>query len=238
MRINDVLGLLVSVYTEWNNVLANPRFIRKGRVITWRDYSAAKLLIPNSHSDVVQLYEGGQYSFQNVDGSLLQMYYSYARSTDDLMEARLAFYKIDKHAWDFEEATHVEAASELTPLSNSRFSEKLAPHGPVTWLRIDYSPQTASGVLHNSCHLHISAFPSARVVVAGVPTPKQFVEFVMALCYPDLYRRHRLDSKGGYKEPAKLATVNSDCIPFREDVIFRQITHLRIPGTLPVHISP
>src|SRR6516165_10951093 len=34
MRINDVVGQLVATYTEWNHVLANPRFVRKGRTIT------------------------------------------------------------------------------------------------------------------------------------------------------------------------------------------------------------
>jgi hypothetical protein len=239
MRINDVMGLLVSTYIEWNHVLANPKFIRKGRVITWRDYSSARLAIPESYLDVAQLYEGGRYSFQTTDGSLLQIYYSYPHSNDELAEARLAFYKVDEHSWEFEEPNEAEDTDELVrPIGHVAHDERaIRPSGSINWVRIDYSPRSAGGVLHTSCHLHISAFPSARVVVAGVPTPKQFVEFVMALCYPDIYSKHRLDANGDYKEPAELATVNADCVPFREDIVFGQITHLRIPGVLPAHAA-
>jgi hypothetical protein len=55
----------------------------------------------------------------------------------------------------------------------------------------------------------------------------------MAINYPDVYRRQRLDGGGNYKEPLRLETVNSDCVPFREELIHRQITHLRVPGVLP-----
>src|SRR5258707_14781725 len=100
MRINEVLGLLVSTYTDWNHFLANPRFVRRGWVITWQDYSTAKLIVPTSHSDVVQLHERGQYTFQTVDGSILQIYYAYDRSTELLRAARLAFYKVDQSSWE------------------------------------------------------------------------------------------------------------------------------------------
>jgi hypothetical protein len=234
MRINDVMGLLVSTYTEWSHVLANPRFVRKGRIITWQEYSSAKLMLPTSHSDVLKLYEGGQYSFQTVDGSLLQIHYAYARTTDELIEARLAFYKVDQRSWEFEENFSEEGPNDqVAPPGSEALDPIMFRQCSISWLRIDYAPKSASGVLHNSCHLHLSSFPTARLVVAGVPTPKQFLEFVMALCYPDLYRTHRLDENGNYREPNELLSVNSDPVPFREDPIFRQVTHIRIPGVLP-----
>lgn len=239
MRINDVMGQLVSAYTEWNHVLANPRFVRRGRAITWRDYSSAKLVIPIAHSEVVQLYEAGQYSFQTTDGSLLQLSYSYARSRDELVEARLAFYKVDEQSWEVEEPIRAEGDGESLGSTGSPNYDEAVIYRPISisWLRIDYSPKSACGVLHNSCHLHLSAFPAARVAVAGVPTPRQFVEFVVALCYPDIYRNHRLDNGGNYREPVRLETVNSDCVAFREDLVYRQITHFRVPGVLPPLIA-
>jgi hypothetical protein len=236
MRINDVLGQLVATYTEWNHVLANPRFVRKGRLITWRDYSSAKIIVPSSHADVVKLYEAGQYSFQTTDGSLLQLSYTYAPSKDELTKARLAFYKVDQQSWEIVEPDDSDAINGMIVPNRSPELEQLAAHRPISisWLRIDYSPKTTSGVLHNSCHLHLSAFPSARVVVAGVPTPKQFVEFVIALCYSDIYREHRLDKDGAYKEPARMETVNSQPVPLAEDLTCRYLAHFRIPGVLPL----
>jgi hypothetical protein len=234
MRVNDVVGQLVATYTEWNDVLANPRFVRKGRLITWRDYSSAKIIVPSSHADVVKLYEAGQYSFQMTDGSLLQLSYTYAASKDELTKARLAFYKVGQQSLEIVEPADPDTINDLLLASDSPELIEPAVHRPISisWLRIDYSPKTTAGVLHNSCHLHLSAFPSTRVVVAGVPTPKQFVEFIIALCYPNIYREHRLDKDGTYKEPARMETVNSQPVPVREDLTCRYLTHIRIPGVL------
>jgi hypothetical protein len=234
MRINDVVGQLVATYTEWSHVLANPRFVRKGRLITWRDYSSAKVIVPSSHADVVKLYEAGQYSFQTTDGSLLQLSYTYASSKDELTKARLAFYKVDQQSWETGESEDPDAVNELIAPENSPNLEPPVVQRSISvaWLRLDYSPKTTSGVLHNSCHLHLGSFPSARVVVAGVPTPKQFVEFIIALCYPDIYRKHRLDNDGRYKEPERMETLNSEPVQLREDLTCRYLTHVRIPGVL------
>ena len=234
MRINNVVGQLVAAYTEWSHVLANPRFVRKGRSIAWHDYSSTKILVPSSHADVVKLYEAGQYSFQTTDGSLLQLSYTYAPSRDQLTKARLAFYKVDQQSWEIGESGEPDGVNELIAPNNSPQLEQSISHRPisVSWLRIDYSPKATSGVLHNSCHLHLSTFPDARVAVAGVPTPKQFVEFVIALCYPDIYREHRLNRDGGYKEPARMEIVNSETVPLTEDLTCRYLTHIRIPGVL------
>jgi len=232
MRINDVVGQLVATYTVWNHVLANPRFVRKGRTITWEDYSSAKIIIPSSHADVVKLFEAGQYSFQTTDGSLLQLSYTYAPSKDVLTKARLAFYKVDQQSWEARESGDPEAVEELIAPADSPKLEQPTVHRAlsVAWLRIDYSPKSSSGVLHNASHLHLSAFPSARILVAGVPTPKQFVEFVIAACFPEAYREHRLDNNGEYKEPGKMEAVNSQPVPLREDLTCRYLTHIRIPG--------
>jgi len=77
-----------------------PRFVRRGWVITWQDYSTAKLIVSDFSFRRVQLHERGQYTFQTVDGSILQIYYAYDRSTELLRAARLAFYKVDQRSWE------------------------------------------------------------------------------------------------------------------------------------------
>ena len=75
----------------------------------------------------------------------------------------------------------------------------------------------------------ISAFPYARLVVAGVPNPKQFVEFIMALCYPQEYEKHRLNENGQYITEKHILEVNSKCVPLLNHKVFNQIAHFRIP---------
>jgi hypothetical protein len=77
--------------------------------------------------------------------------------------------------------------------------------------------------------MHLSAFPLARCVVAGVPNPRQFVEFVMAVCYPETYKAHRLGQDGEYANPNKITEVNSSCFSTVEHLAYKRIMHLRIP---------
>jgi hypothetical protein len=77
--------------------------------------------------------------------------------------------------------------------------------------------------------MHLSSFPHSRLVVAGVPTPKQFIEFVMALCYPKIYETHRLDSRGQYHCEEYIKLINSSCVTLKDHLVFRQMAHLRIP---------
>lgn len=244
MKINEASELLTSVYIDWSHVLANPCGIRKDSQITWAGRVPKMLKQPVMISDVINLADSGQYTFQVVeDGSIIQMYYQYDSRGNEIKSACLAFYGMAVHkekvsstfqielvrevkgidVWSediLKEEALEEVIDEQIPVSNDR---------PAHWLRIDYDPQHAMGVLHHDCHMHLSAFPYARLVVAGVPTPKQFVEFIMALCYPAAYEKHRLDAHGQYTTEEHILTVNSKCVPLVEHKVFGQIIHFRIP---------
>lgn len=254
MKISEAQGLLRSVYIDWAHALANPNGIRRDSQITWDNYIPQVLKQPIMVSDVIDLFNKGQYTFQVIiDGSLIQMYYQYDTRGNELKSASLAFYSsvsydqlfdkdrnlmrlpitfqpdletegndIDSPDADFQLGVYGEGTLDVPKLGTLR-------DGPVSWLRIDYDPEHARGVLHHDCHMHLSAFPRARLVVAGVPTPKQFIEFIMALCYPEAYHAHRLDNSGQYINEGHIVTINSNCVPLTEHNVFRQMTHFRIP---------
>jgi hypothetical protein len=68
------------------------------------------------------------------------------------------------------------------------------------------------------------------LVVCGVPTPKQFVEFAMATCYPEVYRAHRLDADHRYRDVAHYKeSKRVDMVP-AEPACFEVLTHIRVPG--------
>jgi hypothetical protein len=206
---------------------------------------------PVMASHVSELFDEGQYTFQIIeDGSLIQMYYQYNSKGDELMAARLAFYstRTDEH-----KRKYISSLSEIVTIAlpgisgssaiadaESTFDDiyedttsKVNPNffadGPVSWLRIEYEPRAARGILHHDCHMHLSAFPYSRFVVAGVPTPIQFIEFIMSFCYSQIYKEHRLNEKGFYANSAKIASLNSPCFPIVDSVVFSQIAHFRIP---------
>ncbi len=254
MKISEAQGFLTSAYIDWAHVLANPNGIRKGSQITWDNYIPQVLKQPIMASDVIDLFNKRQYTFQvTIDGSLIQMFYQYEARGNALKSASLAFYSsvsynqvIDEDENSLQspltfqqelEAEINDIDSPNTDILSREYSGEMFGEPkldtlrdePISWLRIDYDPEHARGVLHHDCHMHLSAFPRARLVVAGVPTPKQFIEFIMALCYPEVYHAHRLDNSGQYINEGHIVTINSDCVPLTEHNIFRQMTHFRIP---------
>lgn len=206
MRINDALGVLVSVYQDWGHVLANPRYVRSDRTITWINNSSPRLADPVTPDDISALADDGQYSFQIAeDGSLLQLYYEYEDADDHrIKSASLAYY-----------------GAPIAYGTEPPF---------IRWCRLDYDPSSSRGVIHSDSHIHLSYFPDSRLMVKGLPTPKQFIEFIMALCYPNLYEEHRLDARGQYKDKARNLRVNEPSIQIDEGDLFNHITYLCIPS--------
>lgn len=245
MRINDVEGLLISAYIDWSKFIGNPRGVRKDSIITWTDRAPRMLDHPVLASDVVSLADDGQFTFQVIhDGSLIQMYYSFDRRGVALQSARLAFYNAvvdDKLISAYKNSISVGATSNVeldfaleNTLDEPDEVEKETQfgglrNGPVSWFRIEYDPEASMGILHHDCHIHLSSFPSSRFVVAGVPNPRQFIEFIMAFCYPELYKEHRLNKEGYYESLTKITSVNSICFPVTQSTLFNQIAHFRIP---------
>lgn len=247
MKISEAYQQLNATYIDWSRFLTNRRYIRDDSRITWSGRKPHVLNNPVMASDVTKLFEEEQYTFQVVeDGSLIQIYYNYNRKGDELLAARLAFYgtrtydqKVANEVFTLPEAPIVSSVLTESGIVNDENMFDSDYEGnivdledkPVGWLRIEYAPHDAKGVLHHDCHMHISAFPTSRFIVAGVPNPQQFIEFIIALCYPEAYAKHRLNENGHYANEAKIQSVNSICVPFAESKVFGQMPHFRIPFT-------
>ncbi len=219
MRVNDAIGMMVSIYCDWQDWLVNPRYTRKDSIITWKGYNPFRLGIPLTEKDFNDLVLGGQYTFQiGEDGALIQMYYEFSPSGDKVKEASLAYVgspdSLGLSVDDLEEPTQSEE-KDLGAL--------------LPWIRIDFQPSSGQGVLHGDCHLHISGFPNSRFLVRGLPTPKQFVELIMALFYPRIYESHRLNSDGTFNNMDKMQEINSPNLPFVHEEGFKHMTHFLVP---------
>ena len=196
------------VFSDWDGLLANPRFCRNDRSISWTGFSGGRLKEPVSIEQILAIVEDRQFSFQSAeDGSIFQLLYYFDRA-NTLQLARLAFYLL-KTRGSFEQGT-----AEL--ISNA-------------WIRIDYDLQGANGLLHHDCHLHIHGFPEGRVIVNGVPGPRQFVEFVIAMCYPDHYKVHRLNQDGNPDDPKTLQAINRCSQPPEATNSGPPMLHLALP---------
>lgn len=220
MRPNDAMGLLVAVFMDWGGALANPRFVRVDRLVAWDRYGPRVLDYPVTMRDVAELAAQGQYTFQvTEDGSLIQLVYEFEHNEEHLRRATLAYYGAE-----FPDAGVIEAPQGVELEDREGF-----PYAQVPWLRIDYDPRAARGVVHGDCHLHISGLPNSRFLVHGVPTPKQFVELIMLLFYPDAYEAHRLKENGSYIDREHVRRINDPAIECAHSEIFELMTHVYVP---------
>jgi hypothetical protein len=236
VRIVDVQGIMVAVFTDWRGTLANPRFIRVDDQIIWSGYAPERLPDRLTVGMVEALVEAGQYTFQVLeDGALIQMMYEYDRDGERLLKARLAYYGTSSPTSEEMRIIGLDQAEEAPdePEETETETDSQAPSAEddtVRWLRIDYDPRAARGPIHCDCHMHLSGFPTARFIVRGVPTPSQFVEFVMMLCYPDTYARHHLDGAGAYIDPARPGRINRVTVACAPSGMLDSMTHLRVPS--------
>ncbi|OYE04625.1 DUF2290 domain-containing protein [Nostoc sp. 'Peltigera membranacea cyanobiont' 232] len=257
MKINEALSMLNSAFIDWKNLLVNPCYIRNQNTITWNKYESLFFEDNVKLEDVIKLIESQQYSFQFVDdGAIVQIYYQFDKRGENLTGAKLAYYKIFNILDDNEKSEIDEinddtenGQSELDELEEFDPSENLPSlygKNTVYWFRIDYQPliETVSleknkkeviestGILHSKCHLHISGFPNSRFPVCGIPTPKQFIEIIIAFCYPEKYQKYRLDQQGNYVDLNCIKDVNKIIVDFDNDNIFQMMTHIKIPSRI------
>lgn len=219
MNAAELERQLWETYLDWNGLLVNPRFCRNANRIAWSRYDIGIIREPITREKILSLVESKQYSFQCAeDGSIFQLLYEFDNDAN-LVLARLAFYQatLPQRLDEVADAWNTDAASE----------------GAIPWFRFDFTEDYASGVLHHVSHLHISGFQDARFVVAGVPGPRQFTEFVIASCYTDFYKAHRLREDGHFLEPQKLKEMNVPCRNAFEGMIESSIIHIRVPSIFP-----
>jgi hypothetical protein len=238
LRINDVISDLTSTYNEWDQVLANRSFVRRENIISWNNYIDQRHPDIIRRSDVAELERLRQYSFQVIDdGSIFQLYYDFQNNGVDLNSASLAYFSTGGWKGVYEEYIELSPHGKSFEInSDPTISEMTLFSVPddllVPWLRIDYSPKEVRGPLHHSCHMHIGLFQSARIPLTGIPTPHQFVEFIIALCYPEQYRDLRLGEDSNYKtsDIDRLKEFRTRCFVSTNGQVFDILPHIQVPS--------
>jgi len=143
---------------------------------------------------------------------VFQLLYEFDES-QQLKLARLAFDKVSRTVNGPEQVKDLDLKWKIRPfLGYGSISQKSTPGASCTISLI-----------------YTGGFKDARLVVAGVPGPRQFVELVIAMCYPDYYRVHRLDESGKFGAAANLSEVNVCCRDAFNEEEESYIIHIRVP---------
>jgi len=234
VKISDAVSSLTSTYCDWNDVFVNRSFIRRNNCIAWENFEPQRLPPIVRRSDVMGLENSRQYSFQVIDdGSIFQLYYEYEDEGKKLERANLAYYNsgISSENLNCSSSDQIVEDEEECEMDDQPEIFLIDENSIVSWLRIDYVPEDQNGPLHHGCHMHIGLFQVARIPLSGVPTPRQFIEFIMALCYPNSYRSKRLNPKDHWEpfDPRGLQEFNVNCFPKTEGSIFDILPYICIP---------
>ena len=178
MKLNDFVSHMISLEQRWSGFFANSNYIRIGNTNTWPN--RVRYDVDTTQKLLVTLIERRQFSIQVLeDGSVFQIYYGFDHTGARLLEASLGFYHAGQVASVGDPATEG-----VVPLT--------ADEIPGGWIRLDYDPAGACDCLHYHSHLHMSLSSDIRIPVKRFPTPKQFVELIIAWFYPETYRTSRL----------------------------------------------
>jgi hypothetical protein len=222
MTLNDVMGQLTSVFIEWEGVLKDPQYIRNEDSATWANAEIVILPETITKAETFELSRRRQFTFRvSADDSVVQM--SYRFNHGNVTEARLAYYEVGLPEYEDDTA-------------NVRPSADVDWNLPARWIRFDYRKTGLNQVLHMDSHLHVSGLPGTRFAVAGLLTPKQFIEFIIAHFYPDIYEKVRLAHGVEFNDVSD--SINASCFDCGAHPVnlYQRITHLRIPAPVPQRV--
>jgi hypothetical protein len=240
MNPSKIISQIRATWLDWDGYLINPNFVRKESTIAWRG-SRTMVPIPLRDQDVLLLAAQGEYSFQVLeDEALIQLAYDFDSKGRRLLKASLAYYALSTP--DRSEPSEPSEPSELPEQDDepALMPDDYAPlldDVPVgepqgaAWLRIDFSPDfQRKGILHHDCHVHLSGMNLARIPLDGVPSPRQFVEFIFASFYPSAYREHRLKGLPLCTDAVLVASINEHSWPVASQALAQAIMHISVPG--------
>jgi hypothetical protein len=208
-------------------LLANNESTVRDRLVCWTNYRPLRLPDQLTFDDVARLASDRQYSFQVADdGSILQLFYQFDESGRSVKNATLAY--LQGQPAEHEDVELNDQYMDPPDEGGPEPAAIIAASHPQ-WIRIDFEENGSRCPIHADCHLHLAGFPTSRITLSNLPSPKQFVEMVMAWFYPDSYRAHRLDSLNCYKNPGWMKFVNRQTMECEDTESNKHLAHLRIP---------
>lgn len=163
-----------------------------------------------SFADVRNLIEDRQFTFLvSENSSVLQLLYEFDARGRKLLTSTLAYYgnrdSLDESTLDdimyerfltavgdIEDSRTAGSAEQRDALATEMMG---IAEAPAPWLRLDYAPLDETSHVHAKCHIHIGGLQKTRIASTRVPSPRQFVEFALALFHPEAYRDHRVEGK-------------------------------------------
>nr|WP_319376035.1 DUF2290 domain-containing protein [uncultured Methanoregula sp.] len=238
MNLSETYQSLKTTLFDWPSTFINRRDKKDedSHNISWNKYTRRERIIDIRRSDLIEIVKSGQYSFQIIeDGSVFQLYYQFNDYNQALCSANLAYYNTGGVTYDtFQEMQFSDLYNGDDKSSSSDnkidYKEDLFEDPLIAWIRIDYSPHDYCRPLHHSCHMHFSLFPNSRISLNAVPTPRQFIEFILAINYPDLYLVKRLDQKYEPNDPTRIADLNIPSFPRIDSSVYSVLPHISIPN--------
>ena len=178
--------------------------------------------------DVIGLIENQQYSFQvSIDESIIQLYYKFA-DEDTIISANLAYY--GTIPWGLIQLIDEGDAKGNSPEQEQNQAAPEIMNAYINWIRIDFdSACEKPSIIHHLAHMHMVGIPRGRIPFDSLPSPFQFIDFVIANYYPDHYREVRMNENGLLLKPSKIKKLSKHHVSVASDDVLPYAVHLSVP---------
>ncbi len=193
MNIRDIESMMNSISSFFDeDTVVKCHWFRDKNQITYKKQKEFRNRAGMCNQTIQYLRDNEMYSFELLDGSLVQIFYEF-NAADVLVAATLSFFKYERQYEKFDYgnclAYDVEANMEydLCPYTSCY---------PNSWIRLDFS-SIKFGVVHNDVHLHSNLMKDCRIPVTSIPTPQLFIETILVWFYSDSYKKKYLNIDTG-----------------------------------------
>lgn len=190
MNLNQCYGSLKEGYEYWRDFFANRRFCIHGNEVVWYQPQLNRTALRITAYDFGTICDSGQYSFQLIeDGSIVRLWYRFDRRGREVEAASLSLIR-------------PPSTDKLSYVEGQRVADQL--NGVCDWFRIDFDPNVNCIPGHAACHIHFSDMANARIPLSRLPTPKQFIAWVISLVYPEVHTERlgdKLDDANAINAP-------------------------------------
>ena len=177
-EIDNIISKLIEVGLCVNQNFTSDRMVGNNKVISWGHANDLSIVMKNvDYDDIYKvLDEEGNYNIKLIDGSLIQMMYTF-NSSNEMISHRLGFFP-STNLSSFEKDPEIYYEFDI-------YADILKKNVLPTIFRFDFDMDDKffKEMDHSKSHLTFGQVENCRIPVRGPMSPNRFMDFILRNFY-------------------------------------------------------
>ncbi|WP_026023472.1 MULTISPECIES: DUF2290 domain-containing protein [Lysinibacillus] len=186
-EIDNIISKLIEVGLCVNQNFTSDKMIGNNKVISWGQIKDLSIVMKNvDYEDIYKvLEEEGNYNIKLIDGSLIQMMYTF-NSNDEIISHRLGFFP-SINLSPFEKDPEVYYEFDI-------YADILKKNVLPTIFRFDFDLDDSlfQELDHSKSHLTFGQVENCRIPVRGPISPNRFMDFILRNFYHKAMKQYNI----------------------------------------------